>query len=263
MRKNKLIVGNWKMAPLSATEATAIFAGIRTTTRKLRKTDAVLCPPFLYAGAFAKKISGKRLSVGVQDVFWKDEGAYTGEISPRMLASTGVTHVIVGHSERRALGETDEAVSRKTEAALRADITPIICVGESERDEQGFYVKRIEEQLRSAFSFVSKKELSRTVIAYEPVWAIGARAVRAALPRDVEEVAILIKKIMASMFGREAANVPPILYGGSVDAKNCASFLTEGGADGLLVGRASLDPKQFAAILRVADTLPRAPKRLP
>ncbi len=253
MRKKKIIVGNWKMAPQTSDEAKKTFAGIKKTASKLRNVDTIVCPPFVYVEALASRVSGKRFSVGTQNAFWKEEGAYTGEVSPTQIYSLGARYVILGHSERRAMGETDDMVSKKADAALRAGLTVIICVGEQSRDQHGEYTKRIEEQLQRSLSGIQKKSLENIIIAYEPVWAIGANAIRPASPEDVLEVSILIRKVLTNMFDRESSYIVPILYGGSVDAKNCGSFMNEGGADGLLVGRASLDAKQFGEILKVAE----------
>ncbi|MDO8572856.1 MAG: triose-phosphate isomerase [bacterium] len=253
MKKKKIIVGNWKMAPQTIEEAKKTFAGIKKIASTLRNVDTIVCPPFVFVHELGKRISGKRCLIGAQDVFWKEEGAYTGEISPLMLRSLGARYVIVGHSERRALGETDEMVSKKVDASLRVGLMVIICVGELSRDQHGEYTKRIEEQLKQSLSRVQKKSLQSIIIAYEPVWAIGANAIRSASPEDVLEISILIRKVLTNMFDRESSHIVPILYGGSVDAKNCGSFMREGGADGLLVGRASLDGKQFGEILKVAE----------
>lgn len=253
MKKKKIIVGNWKMAPITYEEAKKTFAGIKKTAQKLRNTDTIVCPPFVYVEGLARRVSGRRVSLGAQDSFWKEEGAYTGEVSSTMLYSLGARYVILGHSERRAMGETDDVVSKKADAALRTGLTVIICIGEQSRDQHGEYTKRIEEQLQHSLSQVQKKMLTHVIIAYEPVWAIGANAIRPASPEDVLEVSILIRKILTNMFDRESSHIVPILYGGSVDAKNCGSFMNEGGADGLLVGRASLDAKQFSEILKVAE----------
>lgn len=253
MKKKKIIVGNWKMAPLTIEEAKKTFAGIKRTGNTLRNVDTIVCPPFVFMQELGSKVSRKRCSIGGQNAFWKDEGAYTGEISPSMLRSLGAQYLILGHSERRAMGETSALVAQKADAAIRAGLTAIICVGESERDEHGEYTKHIEEQLKVSLQGVQKKTLSHVIIAYEPVWAIGAKAIRAAYPADVLEISILIRKVLTGIFGNEESKTVPILYGGSVDAKNCESFMTEGGADGLLVGRASLDAKQFSEILKVAE----------
>lgn len=241
------------MAPQTIDEAKKTFIGIKKTALTLRNVDTVICSPFLFIQELAGRTSGKRYLVGAQDAYWKEEGAYTGEISPVQLYLLGARYVILGHSERRAMGETDEMVAKKAEASLRAGLTVIICVGEQSRDQHGEYTKRIEEQIRQSLHGIQKKSLKNIILAYEPVWAIGAHAIRPASPEDVLEVSILIRKVLTNMFDRESSQIVPILYGGSVDAKNCGSFMNEGGADGLLVGRASLDSKQYALILKIAE----------
>ncbi|MHB1118122.1 MAG: triose-phosphate isomerase family protein, partial [Minisyncoccota bacterium] len=192
--------------------------------------------------------------IGAQNTWMENEGAYTGEISPSMLASLKISHVIIGHSERRALGESDELVNKKILAAIKAGLTAVLCVGEGERDPDGEYLKYISRQIKIALAGVAKKDLIRIVIAYEPVWAIGKHALRAASADDALEVAILIKKTLADLYGKDGG-VVPVLYGGSVDAKNAGEFLMKSHVDGLLVGRASLDPKVFGEILKSADTI--------
>lgn len=248
------------MAPRTLAEAKKTLEGIKRTAKKLRSTDTVICPPFVYVGELAKGVGGKHFFVGAQNSFSKEEGAYTGEISPVMLTSLGATHVILGHSERRALGETDETIGEKVPPALKAGLVVVLCVGETIRDEHGEYTKRIEDQVKRALAGVEKKSLGKIIIAYEPVWAIGAKALRPASPADVLEVSILIRKVLANIFGNEGGRFVPILYGGSVDEKNCRNFLTEGGADGLLVGRASLDAKQFSEILKIAEQSTKSKK---
>lgn len=253
MKKKKIIVGNWKMAPVTEEEARKTFAGIKKSATKFHNVETVVCPPFVYIGDLAGRAAGKRFSVGAQDSFWKEEGAYTGEISPTMIKALGGAYVILGHSERRALGESNEMVAQKTNAAIKAGLKVILCVGEKERDEHGVYTKYIEEQVRESLAQVQKKSLEHIIIAYEPVWAIGAKALRAATPGDVVEISILLRKIITTLYGNDVGRSLIILYGGSVDAKNCESFMVEGGADGLLVGRASLDAKQFSQIIALAD----------
>lgn len=257
-----LIVGNWKMAPASAREAKQLFLAVKKSTTSLRSTQAVLCPPFLYLSALAQGAKGERLVFGAQDASLWDEDAHTGDISPVMLAGAGAKYVIVGHSERRSAGDTDDMVNKKTRAVLSEGLRVILCVGERERDEHGEYAKHIAGQVRSALAGVSRAHLSRIVIAYEPVWAIGKHATASATPADFLEVSIVIKKTLVELYGKDGAEHTPILYGGSVNEKNSEGFLAEGGADGLLVGRASLNAVAFSAILTIADTVARAKKHL-
>lgn len=253
----KLIVGNWKMFPKTAVEAKAIFVAEKKSMRTIKRAKVIICPPhvFIYPLTAALGRGTKGLSVGAQNAFFEDEGARTGETSPKALSSLGATHVILGHSERRALGETDTVVSQKLVQAVRNKLTAILCVGEHTRDDGGAYFKEVSEQLRHSLASFPKTEAKRLVVAYEPIWAIGAKAVRPATPPDFHEMSILIRRHLVGQFGKAAGFKVPILYGGSVDERNALGFLKEGGADGLLVGRVSLSPEQFDAIIKIADSV--------
>jgi triosephosphate isomerase len=193
--------------------------------------------------------------LGAQNCASADEGAMTGEYSPTMLLSVGAKFVILGHSERRAMGETSEEVAVKAARALGHNLQVIICVGEKERDaESGFY-REVKEQLEASLRGVPTKYGRRVVVAYEPIWAIGEKAKRAATTEDFREMRVLLRNVLVDHFGRSAGFAVPILYGGSVDEKNAEGFLRQGEADGLLVGRASLDPARFGAILRIASAI--------
>ncbi|MBI5798335.1 MAG: triose-phosphate isomerase [Candidatus Yonathbacteria bacterium] len=254
MKQKKLIIGNWKMYPASVKDAKTKFTAIKKGASKLTNVQTVICPPFVYVSELKKLVTGHRVVVGAQNAWFEKEGAFTGEVSLAMLASVGAQYVIVGHSERRAMGETDELVHKKVLAGVKAMLTVVLCVGERERDQDGEYMKFIAEQIKSALHGVQKKELSKVVIAYEPIWAIGKNAIHPASTDDALEVSILIKKTLSDTFGKEGA-VVPILYGGSVDAKNAWEFLLKSQVDGLLVGRASLDPKVFGEILKSAEQI--------
>lgn len=252
----KLIVGNWKMNPGSLGEAEKVLRAVKIAAGKATKTKVVACPPHVYLGALRKTAGLSRLALGAQDCFYEDKGARTGETSPAMLASLGVKYVIVGHSERRALGETNEDVSRKIAAAGKHGLNIVLCVGELDRDgEEGVHYARVRDQLRASLEGVPAKHAPQLVIAYEPVWAIGAKAKRAASPEDHREMAILIKKHLVERFGQRPGFAIPILYGGSVDDRNAGGFLREGAADGLLIGRVSLVPEQFNNIVVLANTI--------
>lgn len=250
----KLIIGNWKMYPQTIKDAAATFVGIRKVAGGLRNVQTVVCPPFVYASDLKKKVTGHRCVLGAQNAWIESEGAYTGEVSPTMVASLGLKYVIIGHSERRAMGETDELISRKIVASIKAGLIIVLCVGERERDLDGEYLKFISAQLKSALKNVQKKDLGNIVIAYEPIWAIGKNALRAATTEDAHEVSISIKKTLSDLYGTTANDIA-ILYGGSVDAKNAGEFLQKSGVVGLLVGRASLDVEAFTKILKVADAI--------
>jgi triosephosphate isomerase len=193
------------------------------------------------------------VSVGAQDVFWANSARATGEVSPEQLADLGVSFVIVGHSERRALGETDEVVSKKLTVALADGLTPILCVGERERDADGRYLEALKTQLTASLSGTNRSQLRNVVIAYEPLWAIGKSARDAMNPRVVRETEIFIRKILADHFGVGEAREPRILYGGSAEEGNTAAILSEGGVEGLLVGHASLDAEGFGKMLKAAN----------
>lgn len=245
------------MAPVSAREAKQLFLAVKKSSTSLRFVQVVLCPPALHLSALAQGIKGERLAFGAQDASPWDEDAHTGDISPAMVAQAGAKYVIVGHSERRMVGDTDEVVNKKIRAVLREGLRVILCVGERERDPHGGYAQHIAGQVRSALSGVGRAHLARIVIAYEPIWAIGKNAVAPATPEDFLEVSIVIKKTLVELYGKEGADHTLILYGGSVNEKNAEGFLTEGEADGLLVGRASLDAVSFSSILRTADVSAR------
>jgi triosephosphate isomerase len=250
----KLIIGNWKMYPKTIKEARIKFTAIKNKAAALREVQTVVCPPFSFMGDLVKLATGRRCVLGAQNVWFEDEGAYTGEVSPAMLASLHVSYVIIGHSERRLLGDTNELVNKKTLAAVKAGLVAVVCVGERTRDEDGAYMRLISEQVFSALKGIAKKDLARIVIAYEPVWAIGKQALRAASPDDALEISILIRKTLAGLYGQESFSIP-ILYGGSVNARNTGEFLSKSQVQGLLVGRASMDPVAFGEILQSAEKI--------
>jgi triosephosphate isomerase len=251
----KLIIGNWKMNPQSLKEAEILFKNVATGIKNTKNVDVVICPPFPFI-TINKKFKNRKLSIGAQDVFSEQKGAYTGEVSASMLSDSGVSYVIVGHSERRTLGETDEIINKKLIASLKAKLTPILCVGESERDSHnGFYLATIKGQIMSCLSGINKNQIKNVVIAYEPVWALSSTENRHdATPHDFEEMKIFIRKILSDMFGRTTANGVRIIYGGSANKDNAESFLAVG-ADGLLPGKASLDAKNFSRIVEIASLI--------
>lgn len=251
----KIIAGNWKMYPETLKEAKHIVSSLKKNTRTIKHAKVILCTPSLFLAPVLALRGTSRIMIGGQDCHMNNEGAHTGETSPSALASLGATHVIVGHSERRAAGETNAVVAQKVQAAVKKKLTVILCVGEKKRDESGAYFGEVTNQLRESLDGFPKTEAKRLIIAYEPIWAIGAKAVRAAEPNDFHEMSILIRRHLAEYFGKKIAFAIPILYGGSADEKNAEAFLKAGGADGLLIGRASLDPEKLTAIIRIADRI--------
>ena len=248
----KLIIGNWKMNPQSAAEAKKIFTTIAAKAEQFKKVSVVIAPPALYIGTLAK---AQGMALAAQNLFWEESGAYTGELSGAMLAKSGAKYVIIGHSERRAMGETSEMANAKVKAALKAGLKPILCIGESSRDEKGEYHNLIKSELTASLAGLKKANLKQVIIAYEPIWAIGKRASREATPAESLEMSIFIKKVLSDMFGADAAKTVSLLYGGSVNTKNAESFLADGGVEGVLVGRESLNPLKFIQIIYSAEHL--------
>lgn len=243
------------MNPLSSKEAEKIFSGI-VKNLKVKKTEVVICPPFLYLEKLGK--ISKKVSLGAQNAFTEDGGAYTGEVSVKMLANMGVKYVILGHSERRSPpaggGESNQDVNKKIKASLSVGLIPVVCIGEKERDENHEYLNFVREQVEQGFTGISKNLISNIIIAYEPVWAIGKNAKREASPAEFREMSIFIRKILSDKFGAKNIEKIRIIYGGSAHPENVAGFLAEG-ADGFLPGRDSLDPKKFLSIVNTTESI--------
>lgn len=249
-----MIIGNWKLYPATLAEAEKLFRMIAHAAVSARGVRVGVCVPAAYLPALAR-LRERGAILGAQDVSVEKEGAFTGEISASMLASCGAKMVIIGHSERRARGERDEDVAKKLRGALAASLVPILCVGERERGSEGEHIAFVHHQLLAALRGIPRAKAVSLVIAYEPIWAIGKNATRAATAVEALEMSIVIRRTLAELFGRAVADQIPILYGGSVDAKNADAFLDPTtGMNGLLVGRASLSPAVFAKII-VAGTL--------
>lgn len=244
----KLIVANWKMNPSTLKEAEQLFFATARTVGKSRNVEVIVCPPYPYLTAFRVQGSGFRL--GAQDVFWEEKGAFTGEVSSRMLRSVGVSYAIVGHSERRALGETNEVINKKVNTALAAGLRVVLCVGERERVGNTEYALFVREEVKRGLMGVPRQFLKRLTVAYEPLWAIGSGAPDT--PESTLEMAIYIRRILFDAFGKRASGSVRVLYGGSVTPENARAFLEDGGVDGLLVGRASLDAKAVGEIVKKA-----------
>jgi len=247
-----LIVANWKMNPLTLRDAKSMYGKIRTQAGKMQNVQTVVCAPAIYLSELSKLTKGHRCVPGAQDVFYEKNGAYTGEISAVMLKEMKVPYVIIGHSERRAIGETDEIVNKKVIAALKEKLQVVLCVGEKERDEAE-YLHFLREEIKNSLASVSRAQLGNLIIAYEPIWAVG-EGKRSDTPEDTQETILFLRKVLAEIFDKRVAMSISILYGGSVNAKNAQSFLQQSGAQGLLIGRASLDTKQFGEILKIANS---------
>ncbi len=249
MRK-KIIAANWKMYKTPA-EAEAFMYALLPRIDGHDRDEVVICPAYTALNAVVEAARGSAIGVGAQNMFWEKEGAYTGEISAGMLLALGVSHVILGHSERRTyFGETDEAVNRKLKAALSAGLLPIVCVGEKlEQRDSGQTNHVIGAQCCCAFDGIEVRNGSPAfAVAYEPIWAIGTG--KTATPEMAGEAHGVIREEAARCLGKEAASRLRILYGGSVKPENTASLMAQPDIDGALVGGASLDPQSFASIVR-------------
>lgn len=250
-KRKPLLIGNWKMNPRTQSEAKELFLAVKKGLRRTPGAAVVCAVPSVFLAPLRAHASPTCM-LGAQDVSSEKLGAHTGDISILMLEALGTSHAIIGHSERRASGETDEAVAKKLSLVVRSNVTAVLCVGERERDSSGRYLSFVENQIRSALKGVPPGKLARLAIAYEPIWAISTATpnARAATPEDAHEMILFVRKILTDLFGRAAALRVPILYGGSVDQKNIAGLVAGGGSDGYLVGGASLRAQDFSTIIR-------------
>jgi len=248
MRK-KLMAANWKMNK-TPDETRAYFREFLPMVAGHDRDEIVVCPPFVDLDAAITNVKGTLVAVGAQDLHWAKEGAYTGEICASMLVAIGVTHVIIGHSERRQyFGETDDMVNMKLKSAIESGLIPIVCVGEVlEEREAGLTEDVLRRQCLRALHAISGKKAGKLVIAYEPVWAIGTG--KTATPDMAEDAHALIRNEAAKALGEDVAANLRILYGGSVKPDNVRDLMAQPDVDGALVGGASLDPKSFAAIVK-------------
>ena len=248
--KLKYIVANWKMNPVSFGEADNLIKTIKKGIKKSDNAKIIICSPTVYLSKI--KINSD-FELGIQNIFWEDKGAYTGEISAIMAKNLKIKYVIIGHSERRKyLNETDEMVNLKIKAALKNNLRPILCVGETlEEKKRDLTSKVIITQIEKALSGITKSQIlnSKFQIAYEPIWAIGTG--ETPLTDEIMSVNLLIKKVVFNLYDRETAEKISILYGGSVDSKNAFDFVDKTGMNGLLIGGASLNGSEFARIVNL------------
>ena len=248
--RKAVIAGNWKMNKTPA-EAKELIAAIAPLVKDAG-CEVIACTPFVDLSAAQEAAQGTNIQIGAENCHWEKSGAYTGEISAEMLASMGVNIVIIGHSERRQyFGETDVTVQKRVRAALDAGLTVILCVGETlEQREQGITSELVAMQTKIALGGVSKEELKRVIIAYEPVWAIGTS--KTATAEQANDVCHTIREVIAGLSGKDAADAFTIQYGGSMNAGNAAELLAQPDVDGGLIGGASLKPNDFATIVKAA-----------
>jgi triosephosphate isomerase (TIM) len=251
--RRPIIAANWKMhlTHLEAIQTVQKLSYLLDQSDTDR-VEVVICPPFTALRPVETLIQSDRLpfGLGAQDVHWESSGAFTGEVSPPMLAALRVAYVLAGHSERRQLfGETDETVNRKVRAVVGAGMSPILCVGETLQErEVGATDDKVAGQIRAALNGVAEDEATKLVVAYEPIWAIGTG--RNAEPADAGEVIAVIRSTLAELYGKGLADATRIQYGGSVKAGNIRDFMAHPEIDGALVGGASLDPEEFALIVK-------------
>lgn len=252
-KRRMVIAGNWKMYK-TVGEAQAYAEKFLEEVGEVTQVDIVLCAPFTALYTLKNELEESIVHLGAQNMSSADQGAFTGEISAQMLLDVACTHVIIGHSERRELfGETDEEAAKKVRKALTAGLTPILCVGENlSVREEGKAVDWVRTQVSRALNGLAPEELSRIIIAYEPIWAIGTG--RTASSQDAQEMSAAVRATLNGLMGSAAEKVP-ILYGGSVKADNIALLAAEPDVDGALVGGASLDPQSFAQIIHNASSL--------
>jgi triosephosphate isomerase len=250
MRK-KFIAGNWKMN-LNGLQASDLAAAIATSVASAKDVEVAVFPPAVYLEAVIGALHGSAVGVGAQNCHYEAKGAFTGEIAPAMLVDIGCKYVILGHSERRQFfHETSADVNKKTLAALAAGLTPIVCVGESLSERQaGNTSKVVREQMEGSLAGISADQLLKLVIAYEPIWAIGTGVV--ATPEQAEEVHADLRSLLSSRYTAPIAEQVRIQYGGSVNAENAATLLSQPNIDGALVGGASLKADGFLAIIQGA-----------
>lgn len=247
--RTPVIAGNWKMFNTVA-ESVALVRDLKALVAEAQGVEIVVAPVFTAIHAVAQELKGSGIAVSSQDVYWEENGAFTGEVAPSMLKEAGCAYAIIGHSERRQyFGETDETVSKKVKAALKAGLIPIMCVGELlEEREAGKTMQVVTKQIKGGLADLPSDDIAKIIIAYEPVWAIGTG--KTATPAQAEEVHKSIRALIAALAGTQAAVRMRILYGGSVKADNVDVLMGQEDIDGALVGGASLKADSFARIVK-------------
>ncbi|MDF1593101.1 MAG: triose-phosphate isomerase [Desulfobacterales bacterium] len=246
--RTPLIAGNWKMFK-TCSEAVDTAAALAKKVADVSGRDVMIAPPYTALHPVSEVLTGSRISLGAQNLFWEKEGAYTGEISAAMLTSAGCRYVIIGHSERRQFfNETDETVNQRIQAALKGALTPVFCVGESRQErDSGKTFSVLDKQVKNGLKNFFAKDLGKLVIAYEPVWAIGTG--KTATSPQVQKVHEFLRSLLKESLGQELADSIRILYGGSVKPDNIAELMGMPDVDGALVGGASLNADTFSAIV--------------
>lgn len=252
--RRSFVAGNWKMFT-TLPEAAALVKALRTKLVNIKNVEVAVFPPATNLTTVIELLKHSAIQVGAQNLYWEEQGAFTGEISAAMITSCGCELVLIGHSERRQyFGETDDTVNRRTKRALAAGLRPIICVGESLAQREGGEMQRVVEmQVRGALADISPADFGKTVIAYEPVWAIGTGV--NATPEQAQEAHAFIRMLLSDLYGSQLAQKCRIQYGGSVKPGNAAELMAQSDIDGALVGGASLQADSFADIVKAAENL--------
>lgn len=253
MVRKPIIGGNWKMNRGTPEESKQMLQSLIPLVTDINTVDIVILAPFTVLTSASKILNGTNVKLGAQNMYFEDKGAYTGEISPRFLKSIGVEYILLGHSERRDIfKESDSLINKKLKKALSLDLKPIVCIGEhlNER-EVGKTKDIIKYQIYETFKALTKEEMLKTVIAYEPIWAIGTG--KTATPEQAEEIHIFIRELINQKFDKDTADSIRIQYGGSIKPTNAEDLFNKRNIDGGLVGGASLDPNSFYQIIKAAD----------
>lgn len=251
------MAANWKMTPATDQEAKKKALSFKNISKKYQKLtkdqiglEILVCPPYPFLTSLAQIFKQTQAKVGAQDVSQFDGGSKTAEVGSTMIASIGATYTIVGHSERRAMGDTDEIVAIKLGQVIRTGMTGILCIGEKVRDTEGDYLNQIHNQLKASLARMNNGDFAQLVIAYEPVWAIGSADNKALSGHELHQMIIYIRKVLRDLYNDSIASSVRILYGGSVHEGNVEDIIWNGEVDGLLIGRASFDPKSYEAICK-------------
>lgn len=249
----RLVIGNWKMNPATLLEAKTIARKTRRVAVGLTHTEVVACPPFAFITAAVSSKDSDTLKIGAQSVSIHEGGAHTGEVSAGMLRDIGVKYVIAGHSEERARGDTDATIAQRVTAIVESGMQAVLCVGEKVRDENGAYLETLKDQIKNSLAGVPASRAKNIILAYEPVWAIGAKEAMAA--DQVREMGLFVRKVFSDVFNADQALKATVLYGGSVNFRNAAEIIKTGQVDGLLVGRESVNMPGFTELLRAVDMI--------
>ncbi len=252
--RNIVIAGNWKMFKTNS-EAKELVEGLINNTKDIIKTKMIVCPPFTALSLVSDLAKGSSIQVGAQNMYWEQQGAFTGEISTEMIKSTGAAFVIIGHSERRQyFYETDETVNKKLHKAIESGLNPIVCIGETlEQRESGVTKDVVGSQVEKAFDGINPNSAKKIILAYEPVWAIGTG--KTATPDQAQDVHDFIRQIVAKLYDQSISDNMIIQYGGSVKPGNATELLSQRDIDGALVGGACLEVDSFVGIIEAAEKL--------